>query len=793
LAVRNHPRLKLDDFTNLLDALQGQGRRKSRYGGGSGGGGGKGGGGDDGGRDGSGDTDSEGGGDKGGLGAPSSMPLLLTPVSKDAVSGIKWLDLSGNRLGDAGAAQVINAVARCPSIVHLDLSANAIGRGGQLRAALLPPEGFMAVGGSSTSGAGGGKNGERKGRPALAFSMPWSGDCGASADENGGGGGGGGSERSAPAVWLRTLLLDNNALSNTTAAALLAALADDASLVRLGLGQNGLSKPNVGAALRLCLGCNGTLTDLDLHGNALDEKAANEALHGLLGADAPGSALRFLRLRGNGLIEPKTLEMIEEELVANRAAVFQAAYQRRHRARRRPSLTGGTESTSTGGSRPDGGSVSSYGGGGGGGGSGKDKGFSPALNGRAIPAVVAVPAQPGHGSASLLPFAPVLSIDTRNGSGTGTAADMTEVTVVDADGRPLPIARAASASSPGKATAEALEAAIPAGEIAAAAGATDGAPPYTLTVLFAAPLAYQDANMQLRPIVQLDHDLEREMLWSTLRESGRDVGVVYDFATARRLRTAVTLGCRALHYSGHGHQSYLAFETNVGGLHPMRLDQLRDLCAAGSGDQTFPRLEFVFVSACYSRLAAEAFADAGVPHVVCVKLDAQLMDVAARSFTSAFYLALAVGHTVRDAFDIGRQSVSNDPDVPDSAEAEREKFLLLPEGHDHAVAIFPNARPLSDRAGGGGRGGRGKAHLPAPPGDDFCGREVLCYLLIKAVMGRRFVALIGDPGVGKSAVAAAVARYMAERRYFADGVFFVRAQGLLSREEVAAAMVGVLG
>ncbi|CAN0395916.1 unnamed protein product, partial [Discosporangium mesarthrocarpum] len=70
--------------------------------------------------------------------------------------------------------------------------------------------------------------------------------------------------------------------------------------------------------------------------------------------------------------------------------------------------------------------------------------------------------------------------------------------------------------------------------------------------------------MQLHPITQLDTDLEREMLWQTFQESGRDVALSYGFATTKRLRTIVTLGCRALHYSGHGHNQFLAFEDDNG-------------------------------------------------------------------------------------------------------------------------------------------------------------------------------------------------------------------------------------
>lgn len=81
-----------------------------------------------------------------------------------------------------------------------------------------------------------------------------------------------------------------------------------------------------------------------------------------------------------------------------------------------------------------------------------------------------------------------------------------------------------------------------------------------LSVLFSAPLAWRDWNNQLHPIEMLEFDLERELLVQSFQEAGCDVRLRMDFATTERLRTAVTLGCRALHYSGHGHKERLTFE-----------------------------------------------------------------------------------------------------------------------------------------------------------------------------------------------------------------------------------------
>ncbi len=162
----------------------------------------------------------------------------------------------------------------------------------------------------------------------------------------------------------------------------------------------------------------------------------------------------------------------------------------------------------------------------------------------------------------------------------------------------------------------------------------------------------------------------------------------------------------------------------------MAVDTLRHLCAAGAH-----HLDLVVVSSCYSRLAAEAFVDAGVRHCVCINLESSITDAAALAFTKAFYLCLAVGGSVQHAFDIGKQAVAASPNVPNS-QVETAKFLLLPEDQHHHFSPFPPAPlggPLSLS------GSRSLAlesswsllqeathYLPTPP-EDFLGREVFMY------------------------------------------------------------------
>jgi hypothetical protein len=51
-------------------------------------------------------------------------------------------------------------------------------------------------------------------------------------------------------------------------------------------------------------------------------------------------------------------------------------------------------------------------------------------------------------------------------------------------------------------------------------------------------------------------------------------------------------------------------------LHLIYVKDLKNLLNAGG-----LKLDFVFISACHSRATGEAFVEAGVPHVVCVKVE----------------------------------------------------------------------------------------------------------------------------------------------------------------------------
>ena len=203
--------------------------------------------------------------------------------------------------------------------------------------------------------------------------------------------------------------------------------------------------------------------------------------------------------------------------------------------------------------------------------------------------------------------------------------------------------------------------------------------------------------------------------------------------------------------------------------------------------------KFVFVSACHSGLAGETFASAGVPHVVCCQQESELKDTAALAFTRSFYLALAVGQTVKESFLQGCKAVRATPNLKDPDE-EMKKFVLLPQNGNHDVPVFsaksvpvwprhtrgqtPTAAKRSRRRSSGlvkmrsfmGLGTKSSELStrnmmqddPAPSAPQFfAGREVDMYYVLTALlkMRKRLVNVIGEPGVGRSSVVCALCHY----------------------------------
>ena len=111
-------------------------------------------------------------------------------------------------------------------------------------------------------------------------------------------------------------------------------------------------------------------------------------------------------------------------------------------------------------------------------------------------------------------------------------------------------------------------------------------PENRLAVLLSEPLVLRHRERDV-PVPTLDFAREKALLKKSVRdaalETGREIELRVEPATADSLRSMVTLGCAALHFAGHGHPDFLCFEDGRGGAHALDAAALRALVGAGGG------------------------------------------------------------------------------------------------------------------------------------------------------------------------------------------------------------------
>jgi len=289
-----------------------------------------------------------------------------------------------------------------------------------------------------------------------------------------------------------------------------------------------------------------------------------------------------------------------------------------------------------------------------------------------------------------------------------------------------------------------------------------------------------EAASSLMALELLDVSLECEEFMNVLRSSGRELCVAHQTATTGNLIKAMTHKCNVLHYSGHGFPGYLAFEdeNSVGDTHMLQDVILNKMVSSGRRLQ----LQFVFTSACHSEAVGQAFVSVGVPHVVSIDTKFEVSDEGAMTFTKYFYEALLVGRTIRESFDLAKQSVQF---ITSSAKRDYEKFKLLPKKGNHNVCLFQHLSP----------GKLINASLCLPPNNlptaikPFVGRsvdmrDIMHSFTAKKNQSCRILNLYGDAGVGKSAIAVMAARYLNDRKiYFKNGIYYVNTIKLLARHD----------
>lgn len=311
----------------------------------------------------------------------------------------------------------------------------------------------------------------------------------------------------------------------------------------------------------------------------------------------------------------------------------------------------------------------------------------------------------------------------------------------------------------------------------------------------------------LEPVEIIDVAEERKLLVQCLREARRRIAWRSEVADLHSFRRALSFGCRALHFSGHGVPGRVIFEDRKGEAQFVSQAELKDLLLAGGAErghvhgsaepnalssssnsssssedesvlsQEVERgwvalsappqvpVRLVFVSACHSESVAEAFVSVGVPHVVVVSKEDKMLDKKAMEFAKAFYTALFAGHSVRRAFQIGHVQA----DISIASDSGSSSFKLLGNGN-HSEPLF---RDVAD--------GVFVDNSPPLPTNEcdavaevFVGRSLEVHQAYKSLVeGARLVSITGEPGVGKTEIALQCANYATERHVFKH-IFFLR-------------------
>jgi class 3 adenylate cyclase len=105
-----------------------------------------------------------------------------------------------------------------------------------------------------------------------------------------------------------------------------------------------------------------------------------------------------------------------------------------------------------------------------------------------------------------------------------------------------------------------------------------------------------------------------------------------------------------IHFDGHGlEDGSLCFETDVGELHPLTPDKLQILL-----ENKLPKI--LFLSACWSKEALSHLKEINIPCIISMKKP--ISEEAAAKFTYFFYKSLALAHTIKEAFNEAKKSIS---------------------------------------------------------------------------------------------------------------------------------------
>jgi len=278
------------------------------------------------------------------------------------------------------------------------------------------------------------------------------------------------------------------------------------------------------------------------------------------------------------------------------------------------------------------------------------------------------------------------------------------------------------------------------------------------------------SDVNIQAFSPFEERLEPEGLRRALQKAKVhiDVLVLYGATPQGVIEALAECDVQILHLDGYGNSDgSLILESPHGEAHLVAPDLLARVV-------TENKIDVVLLMSSHPKECVDALRKAGAPAVIGVK-DTVQQDVAAE-FVSRFYCELAKGCSLRESFEHGRLAIRflfglnrrGEDILAMSAEDENISLVETPARNSppffHSYSTNPS--------------------VILEPDVPFIGRETWMNSLVKRLTDGGVVELQGEGGMGKSALAHAVAQWHIERCRFPGGVFWVNLTNEMSREAI---------
>ncbi|MEH1880194.1 MULTISPECIES: SUMF1/EgtB/PvdO family nonheme iron enzyme [unclassified Nostoc] len=300
-----------------------------------------------------------------------------------------------------------------------------------------------------------------------------------------------------------------------------------------------------------------------------------------------------------------------------------------------------------------------------------------------------------------------------------------------------------------------------------------------ILILFSAPLLTEE----LSPVENLSLQEEIDAIALVLEDISHPIAVeiVVKVATSQTLQDVLSHRVKPLiiHFIGHGMRdrdsTALVLEDEVGITRSFSEEEL----AIALSNQKQPPCQLALFNACHSEKLAQAFIKAGVSHIIAVNAEDKILDVAARCFSRRLYQALFNQDSVGNSFLLSRNAVKLDDKLIKLFNSqtfqqgvnfdEAFKFRLLPQtDHNQSLIIEPadSHQVIYPQWS--------NTNIPRKD-PNFVGRRQEIHQVVKELVesDKRCIALHGMGGIGKTALAYAIAQWLHERDRYKDGVWFI--------------------